>query len=118
MLKKKKEHKPGKWRWLSCKVNDTVFITYVRSFVILLTKMKALFKFYTKEGHNHSYEKIKPAYMSVLPVSTDMEISSKEQILHLDSSRSVKGSPAKHQSCSTVSGLDVMMSFVTTSFKG
>lgn len=35
--------------------------------------------------------KIKPAYMSVLPVSTDMEISSKEQILHLDSSSSVKG---------------------------
>lgn len=56
--------------------------------------------------------------MSVLPVSTDMEISSKEQILHLVSSRSVKGSPAKHQICSSVSGLEVMISFVTTSFQG
>lgn len=46
--------------------------------------------------------KIKLAYMSVLPVSTDMEISSKEQILHLDSSNSVKGSPYEHQTCSSV----------------
>lgn len=46
--------------------------------------------------------KIKHTYMSVLAPSADMEISSKEQILHLDSSRSVRGSPAKHQICSSM----------------
>lgn len=55
--------------------------------------------------------------MSVLPVSIGMEISSKEQILHLDSSRRVKGSPAQDQICSVVSGLEVTGSFVTTSFQ-
>lgn len=55
----KKKCKPGTWRWLSCKANDTVFITYGRSLVILLTKRKVLFTFYNKERHNHSYEKTK-----------------------------------------------------------
>lgn len=55
--------------------------------------------------------------MSVQPVSTETEISSKEQILHLDSSRSVKGSPAKHQIYSSDFGLEVMISFVTAIFQ-
>lgn len=53
---KNKLYKPDKWRWLSCKINDTIFITYERSLVIFLTKIKVLFMFYNKEEHNHSYE--------------------------------------------------------------
>lgn len=54
-----KEYKPGSWRWLNCRINDTVFLTYGRSLVILHTKMEALFMFYNNKGHNHRYEKSK-----------------------------------------------------------
>lgn len=46
--------------------------------------------------------KLKPTCVSVLPVSADVEIPSEEQIPHLDSSRSVKGSPARRPVCSSV----------------
>lgn len=51
------EYKPGKWRWLSSKVNDTVSVKLGRFLVILLTKMKLLFTFYNKK--RHSYEENK-----------------------------------------------------------
>lgn len=57
MLKIK--YKPGKWRWLSSKVNDTVSINLGRFLVILLTKIKLLFTFYNKERPNHCYEENK-----------------------------------------------------------
>lgn len=70
-------YKPGKWRWLSREVNDTVSIKLGR-FLLFCSKRNYCSHSTIRKDLITAMRKIKCAYMSVLPVSTDMEISSKE----------------------------------------
>lgn len=119
MFKKRKEYKAGRWRWLSCKASDTVLITYGRSLVILLTKMKVLFTFYNKEGHNHSYEKNKThLHVSTACVRWRGVFPLRNRSCTWTPAEALREAQPSTKSTPPFLDLEVMSGFVTTSFQG